>query len=696
MAGAGPRARKTPGRAALIRPAAAAILSLLLTAREAHAADPWSLARTPVGLSHTFLHWDETEPLAPSWVRLNLHWGYWQPTPEPDTTLWAWVNDETFHIEGILSRGYVPLTVVRTGTVWANRGTGEFPYSGPSYPPSDLTDTWDPADGYSASYHRFIYTLVRHFNGDGERRLPLLAIENEANSVAWWRGLQADDTHAEAAQQYLRLLATAYHAAKSADPGILIADSGFASLAWGAVMVKEMMDRGAPADSTLALARLYNARNFHVSWGWPYYWESYAQLQQDFDVEWDHVIQEAQVRMTDILAGLRPSDRYAAPEANVDLLNLHFYENYWMLEPVLDWARGKMGGTLPPVFTDEIGTNAVATPPSGGTAGGRAVPNWEAQFGAFGACGYDDSEGPGNELIEKTVTALALGIAPVAWLIVDGTGDLRYSDKLEMALFADDPAAGYPITGHRPLYYACQFLSQHLGAGGGHRHAARDTCLAAPVYRYVFADAASGAPDLEVLWWDDGSWREAGLAARGGRTVRLPAPAGAEAARVHRDYLFPESHERHALAPGARLEIAVTEHPVIVRWEGTLAPSALPAGCGEDRGDSPSAPGREYGWQGLRVSPNPARGSTEIRFHLARRARVELTVHDVRGVRVATLFEQTAGPGWHAAAWPAAGDGGVAPGLYFVRAEIREEGGGSSCGPRAAPARDSTKVLFTP
>ncbi len=67
-------------------------------------------------------------------------------------------------------------------------------------------------------------------------------------------------------------------------------------------------------------------------------------------------------------------------------------------------------------------------------------------------------------------------------------------------------------------------------------------------------------------------------------------------------------------------------------------------------------------------SPNPFRHSTTLRFALAERAEVALTVYDVKGRLVATLIEGARGPGLHEVTWggrSADGDA-LAPGLYFL------------------------------
>lgn len=68
-------------------------------------------------------------------------------------------------------------------------------------------------------------------------------------------------------------------------------------------------------------------------------------------------------------------------------------------------------------------------------------------------------------------------------------------------------------------------------------------------------------------------------------------------------------------------------------------------------------------------SPNPFNPAAEIRFELPEPARVTLTVHDLRGRRIATLASGDYVAGEHAATWRGTDDAGrpQSAGVYFVR-----------------------------
>jgi flagellar hook assembly protein FlgD len=73
----------------------------------------------------------------------------------------------------------------------------------------------------------------------------------------------------------------------------------------------------------------------------------------------------------------------------------------------------------------------------------------------------------------------------------------------------------------------------------------------------------------------------------------------------------------------------------------------------------------------VNVNPNPASRGAQIDLHLARDARVLVTVHDVTGRLVRTVIQHALARGVHNVAWDGADDRGeaVSSGIYFVRGE---------------------------
>jgi hypothetical protein len=85
-------------------------------------------------------------------------------------------------------------------------------------------------------------------------------------------------------------------------------------------------------------------------------------------------------------------------------------------------------------------------------------------------------------------------------------------------------------------------------------------------------------------------------------------------------------------------------------------------------------PGPQPGAYRLRSAPNPARGGTTVELTipggLASHARV--TVHDVSGRQVATVWDGVAPAGTNRFAWNATGGhgGSLPPGVYLIRAQL--------------------------
>lgn len=83
------------------------------------------------------------------------------------------------------------------------------------------------------------------------------------------------------------------------------------------------------------------------------------------------------------------------------------------------------------------------------------------------------------------------------------------------------------------------------------------------------------------------------------------------------------------------------------------------------------APGSAPGGTTLRVQPNPAHGSAEIRLDVARSGRIRVSLHDAAGRRVRCLMDESAAVGARTLAFDGLDAGGeaLAPGVYFVRLE---------------------------
>ncbi len=71
----------------------------------------------------------------------------------------------------------------------------------------------------------------------------------------------------------------------------------------------------------------------------------------------------------------------------------------------------------------------------------------------------------------------------------------------------------------------------------------------------------------------------------------------------------------------------------------------------------------------LRSEPNPFNPSTAIRFEMPRAGHARLTIHDARGLRIATLLDESVAAGARSVTWDGRDDSGrrVASGVYLVQ-----------------------------
>ncbi len=74
-------------------------------------------------------------------------------------------------------------------------------------------------------------------------------------------------------------------------------------------------------------------------------------------------------------------------------------------------------------------------------------------------------------------------------------------------------------------------------------------------------------------------------------------------------------------------------------------------------------------------TPNPADGSTVLRFNLPSEQAMRLMVYDAAGRRLRSLAEGTLGAGTHSVSWDGRDESGsaIASGIYFVRLTVGGE-----------------------
>jgi hypothetical protein len=81
----------------------------------------------------------------------------------------------------------------------------------------------------------------------------------------------------------------------------------------------------------------------------------------------------------------------------------------------------------------------------------------------------------------------------------------------------------------------------------------------------------------------------------------------------------------------------------------------------------------------LQNYPNPFNPTTTIRYALPEAARVNLSIYNMLGQRVATLTDEAQNAGYHEAIWDGRNEAGVpvASGVYFYKIDATPSAGGS-------------------
>jgi hypothetical protein len=388
------------------------------------------------------------------YLRAALEWAIAEPAPGQlsfDTR-----NDR--RIASVEAAGLRLFPTLYVGRGWMNGNPPDADHGGSrSFPPDDLSATWDDASGYSPSYYNFVYQFVSHYRG----HFDYIAIENEANSKLFWGGTE---------DEYVRLLKTAYLAIKAADPHVRVTDSGMVSSAWGLCMVADYLASGRMSrEAALALAIEYYAAESATQ----------GRIQTAVDVERELNRDRTQEQCRRIGYILDHSG------GAVDAFNFHFYEDYNAMRLVAEWVRARLkaAGYSAGMLTHELGQRGLDT-------------------------AFAESEAQAQSVFKKLVTGASLGLEVMVWFSADTINtDAPSPDKV--GLFNPD---GSP----RLAAQTFQRVAETLSAGYRFDHAP----MTGPSwYHYVFADATGGLT-LEALW-AEGASRTVTLAAPTGYTTAV-------------------------------------------------------------------------------------------------------------------------------------------------------------------------------
>ena len=382
------------------------------------------------------------------YMRVSLDWAISEP--QAGQLSFDTANDR--RIRRIERAGLRLFPTLYVGRGWMNGNPPSNREGGSrSYPPNDLTLVWNEQYGYSRGYYNFVYQFFSHYQG----HFDFVAIENEAHSKIFWGGT---------ANEYVRLIKTAYKAIKAADPAVTVVDSGFVSIVLGLciaddylksnLMTKEEVESFAVAYYSTETAKiqirstsdLYQALNFPR-------------------------IQEQCQRITYMIDNM---------DGAVDALNFHFYEDYRTMHFITDWIRYRTdrAGYSPGLVTNELGQRG---------------PNKI----------FAESDLHAQEVFKKLVTSLSLGLEVVVWFSAD-TIDTGALSPDKVGLFVSGG-------GKRSAAQTLKLIAQKIGT----EYRFKTSLASGPsLFHYVFEDS-DGAPKLEVIWTEDG-----------GETITLSAPTG--------------------------------------------------------------------------------------------------------------------------------------------------------------------------
>lgn len=247
---------------------------------------------------------------------------------------------------------------IRIGVCWATGGTARHTRG-----TANKTESAMPSD--LAAYQRFVRAVVQRYGPYGVREY---AIENEVNAPSYWAGSPED---------YTRLVRAAAETIRATDPTARVVDSGISSVAYG-MGVTDRLLRAGRAPEAIAAYQAYFQRRIGTR-----------------GQQIPAVTGEAQLRRALGTATNTRSLRFlAATEAllsdrTVDVRQVHFYEHFSGVAPLLDYLR--------------------ATTPSG-----TPIQAWEV--GQFWRDGDGDPASRAAEMVKTVTLLVAGGIGEIVWL----------------------------------------------------------------------------------------------------------------------------------------------------------------------------------------------------------------------------------------------------------------------------------------
>lgn len=202
---------------------------------------------------------------------------------------------------------------------------GETGGSTPSGVPDSMTE-----------YAAFVTEVVRRYAAEGVHGY---AFENEVNAANYWYGTPSG---------YASVMATAANAAHAADPKAVVFAGGVGATTYGVAVAARLLEQG-KADSALAFYKAIYARRFGPT-------EPYPDVDTVAALRATVASPKARAAIAYLQTSLDLCKRHI-----VDAYQLHFYEPYGTVGPVLDLIRSAIGPM--PIVAWETGFNWSGTVP---------------------------------------------------------------------------------------------------------------------------------------------------------------------------------------------------------------------------------------------------------------------------------------------------------------------------------------------
>lgn len=236
-----------------------------------------------------------------------------QVEPEEGHRSWQRVDR---NVDRLVASGLRPYLKVRIGSCWATGGSVDEPRGAQEKTPSAM-----PLN--TAAYRDFVEEAVRRYTPRGVRTY---AIENEANVPEFWAGTPLE---------YGTLVREGAAAVHGSGTDARVFDSGLSSTAYGVGIARHLLEQGREQEAVAAYNRYYERRL-------PARAQDFPPASSAEDLV--HAFHTEQGRRN--LAYLDATFALVR-DGVIDGYQLHFYEHWSQVEPLLEFVRSEAGNRLP-------------------------------------------------------------------------------------------------------------------------------------------------------------------------------------------------------------------------------------------------------------------------------------------------------------------------------------------------------------